>query len=107
VIKTLAWDIRLRCQSLRGEALRLSAESGVLLAEVLRDGPSHGAGLREGDIVVGIGENKVQDMKSLVTALSRSTIGDEVTIAFVRTGHDLRNQPQTGREPYAVAPRRR
>src|SRR5271154_1309585 len=44
----------------------LSAESGVLLAEVLRDGPSHRAGLREGDIVVGIGENKVQDMKSLV-----------------------------------------
>jgi S1-C subfamily serine protease len=41
----------------------LSVESGVLLAEVMRDSPAHAAGLREGDIVVGIGETKVEQMK--------------------------------------------
>jgi serine protease Do len=85
----------------------LSAESGVLLAEVLRDGPSHRAGLREGDIVVGIGENKVQDMKSLVTALSRFTIGDEVAVGFVRTGTTYETNLRLAESPMPVAPRRR
>src|ERR1700730_19276955 len=64
----------------------LSVDSGVLLAEVMRDSPAHVAGLREGDIVVGIGEHKVEQMKGLVTALSKFAIGERVTMSFVRTG---------------------
>ena len=85
----------------------LSVESGVLLAEVLRDGPSYRAGLREGDIVVGIGESKVQDMKGLVTALSKSTIGEEVTVGFVRTGTTYETNLRLAESPMPVAPRRR
>jgi S1-C subfamily serine protease len=85
----------------------LSMESGVLLAEVLRDGPSYHAGLREGDIVVGIGESKVQDMKSLVTSLSKFAIGEEVTIGFVRTGSTYETNLRLAESPMPVAPRRR
>jgi S1-C subfamily serine protease len=85
----------------------LSVESGVLLAEVLRDGPSYRAGLREGDIVVGIGESKVQDMKGLVTALSKSNIGEEVTVGFVRTGTTYETNLRLAESPMPVAPRRR
>ena len=84
-----------------------SVESGVLLAEVVRDGPSYRAGLREGDIVVGIGEDKVQDMKSLVTALSKFGIGEEVTIGFVRTGTTYETNLRLAESPMPVAPRRR
>jgi serine protease Do len=85
----------------------LSMDSGVLLAEVLRDGPSYRAGLREGDIVVGIGEAKVNDMKTLVTALSKFTIGEEVAISFVRTGSSYETNIRLVESPMPVAPRRR
>lgn len=85
----------------------LSMESGVLLAEVLRDGPSYRSGLREGDIVVSIGESKVNDMKSLVTALSKFAIGEEVTVGFVRTGTTYETNLRLAESPLPVAPRRR
>lgn len=85
----------------------LSTESGVLLAEVLRDGPSYRSGLREGDIVVGIGESKVHDMKGLVTALSKFGIGQEVIVSFVRAGSAYETTLRLAESPVPVAPRRR
>jgi serine protease Do len=85
----------------------LSVETGVLLAEVVRDGPSYRSGLREGDIVVGIGDTKVQGMKGLVTALSKSSIGEEVTVEFVRTGSTYETNLRLAESPMPIAPRRR
>jgi serine protease Do len=85
----------------------LSVETGVLLAEVVRDGPSYRSGLREGDIVVGIGDVKVQGMKGLVTALSKSSIGEEVTVEFVRTGSTYETNLRLAESPMPIAPRRR
>jgi serine protease Do len=85
----------------------LSVESGVLLAEVMRDSPAHVAGLREGDIVVGIGENKVEQMKGLVTALSKSAIGERVTMSFVRTGTTYEADLRLAEAPVPVLTRRR
>ncbi|MDA4117140.1 MAG: trypsin-like peptidase domain-containing protein [Thaumarchaeota archaeon] len=64
----------------------LPVGQGVLLAEVLRDGPARDAGLRVGDILARIGGSKVEGMKELVGALSRLTIGEEVTLQFIRNG---------------------
>ncbi|MDA4133945.1 MAG: trypsin-like peptidase domain-containing protein [Thaumarchaeota archaeon] len=85
----------------------LSVESGVLLAEVMRDSPAHAAGLREGDIVVGLGETKVEQMKGLVTALSKSTIGDRVTVSFVRTGTTYEADIRLAETPTPLLTRRR
>jgi serine protease Do len=64
----------------------LAVEQGVLLAEVLQDAAAREAGLRVGDILVKIGETKLEGMKDLVGALSHLSIGDEVSIQFVRNG---------------------
>ncbi len=85
----------------------LSVESGVLLAEVLREGPARASGLREGDIVVKIGGNKVEHMKDLVTALSRSKIGDELVVLFMRTGMTYETKLRLAETPTLVVPRRR
>jgi len=85
----------------------LSVESGVLLAEVMRESPAHMAGLHEGDIVVGIGENKVENMKGLVTALSKSGIGDRVTMSFVRTGTTYEADLRLAETPAPLLTRRR
>jgi serine protease Do len=64
----------------------LPVGQGVLLAEVLRDGPARDSGLRVGDILARIGGSKVEGMKDLVGALSRLAIGEEVTLQFIRNG---------------------
>ncbi|MDA4122747.1 MAG: trypsin-like peptidase domain-containing protein [Thaumarchaeota archaeon] len=85
----------------------LSVESGVLLAEVLKDGPAHASGLREGDIVVSIGGNKVEHMKDLVTTLSHAKIGDELALRFMRTGGRYETKLRLAEAPTLVVPRRR
>src|SRR5579862_3649493 len=64
----------------------LPVEQGVLLAEVMHEAPARDAGLRVGDILVKIGESKVEGMKDLVGALSHLATGEEVSVQFVRNG---------------------
>jgi S1-C subfamily serine protease len=85
----------------------LSVESGVLLAEVMRDSPAHASGLREGDIIVGIGESRVERMKSLVAALSGFSIGDRVTMSFVRAGSTYEVDIRLAEMPVPLLTKRR
>jgi serine protease Do len=84
----------------------LAVEQGVLLAEVLHEGPARDAGLRVGDIVVKIGETKVEGMKSLVSALSHLSIGDEVSLQFVRNGTSYETKLRLRETPEKVVARR-
>jgi serine protease Do len=85
----------------------LAVEQGVLLAEVLHEGPARDAGLRVGDIVIKIGESRVDGMKDLVTALSRLAIGEEVSVQFVRNGTSYETKLRLRETPEKVVVRRR
>lgn len=85
----------------------LSVERGVLLAEVLHDAPARGAGLRVGDILVKIGELKVECMKDLVSAISHLSIGDEVSVQFVRNDASYETTLRLREGPERVAAMRR
>jgi serine protease Do len=84
----------------------LAVEQGVLLAEVLQEGPARDAGLRVGDIVVKMGDTKVEGMKSLVGALSHLTIGEEVSLQFVRNGTSYETKLRLRETPEKVVARR-
>jgi len=85
----------------------LPVEQGVLLAEVLQEGPARDAGLRVGDIVAKIGDSKVEGMKDLVGALSHLTIGDEVSVQFVRNGTSYETKLRLRETPEKLVARRR
>jgi S1-C subfamily serine protease len=85
----------------------LPTDKGVLLAEIMRGSPAHAAGLREGDIVRGIGHNRIDRMKDLVSALSRSDIGQVVSIRFLRRGTEYTTQLRLEETPVPVLTRRR
>ncbi|HUK75515.1 MAG TPA: trypsin-like peptidase domain-containing protein [Nitrososphaerales archaeon] len=85
----------------------LAVEQGVLLAEVLHEGPARDAGLRVGDIVVKIGESKVDGVKDLVVALSHMEIGTEVSIQFVRNGTSYETRLKLRETPEKLVVRRR
>ena len=85
----------------------LGVETGVLLAEVLREAPATEAGLRVGDIVMKIADSKVESMKDLVGALSHLSIGDEVSVQFVRNGTSYETKLKLRQTPERITAQRR
>jgi len=85
----------------------LAVEQGVLLAEVMNEAPARDAGLRVGDILVKIGESKVEGMKDLVGALSHLDIGEEVSVLFLRNGASYETKLRLKEAPEKIVARRR
>ena len=88
---------------LAAEALDLPVEQGVLVQDVVKDGPSDKAGLRGsdrqvefegtllntgGDIIVAIDNAEVQDMDDLIIHLADTRVGQKVTLTVLRDGRE-------------------
>jgi serine protease DegS len=67
-------------------ALKLKQDEGVIVAGVLRGGPAQQAGLRPGDIIVSIGNEKIDDAHKALMAISRLKPGQSVKIGIKRNG---------------------
>ncbi|MCL6437358.1 MAG: trypsin-like peptidase domain-containing protein [Rubrobacteraceae bacterium] len=64
----------------------LPVDSGALVTYVQRGGPAASAGIRRGDVIVGIGSRKVSDSGDLIAALERYRPGESVTLTVERGG---------------------
>jgi serine protease Do len=62
----------------------LAVDEGVLVGKVFIDSPADIAGLKEGDVITYIDENKITNTDDLFKAINNSEIGQEVKIVFVR-----------------------
>ncbi len=62
---------------------RLSAETGALLVEVPR-GPSAKAGLKPGDVVVGIDDEDIKGMEQLRVHILDKKVGEKLRVRFQR-----------------------
>jgi S1-C subfamily serine protease len=78
---------------------QLGIERGVLLAEVPSDSPAAAAGLngtyvrgrrieRLGDIIIRIGDTRVDDQYDLLDALEAHKVGEEVRVTYLRDGRE-------------------
>ena len=87
--------------SIVAEALDLPVEQGILLQEVVPEGPADRAGLRgsyqqteidegplptSGDIIEAIDGVEVRDMDDLIVYLAGTTVGQTVTLDIIREG---------------------
>ncbi|MBD3221389.1 PDZ domain-containing protein [bacterium] len=59
---------------------------GVRLASVLPDGPAHAAGLRDGDVLVSIDGETIDDRTALHEAMQETEAGETVTVRIIRDG---------------------
>lgn len=64
--------------------LGLAVDHGVVLVQVGDGGPADKAGLKEGDVVVEIGGNEVNDVQELTRILHSSEIGQALEIKYWR-----------------------
>ena len=86
------------------EGLGLGVRQGVLVVEVVRAGSAYQAGIRGGnreviagglrlfvggDIIVGIDDNKIIDMKQMVRLIDKLIVGQTVTLMIYRNGQPM------------------
>lgn len=64
--------------------LNLSVKEGAIIQEVSQGSPADEAGLKRQDIIVGFDGQKIRTMDDLIAAIRSKSVGDTVTIEYVR-----------------------
>jgi Do/DeqQ family serine protease len=62
--------------------------SGVYVAAVNKGSAAEEAGLEEGDIIIGIGDNEVKNIAELQEYVGRNRPGDKVDVTYLRDGKE-------------------
>ena len=62
----------------------LSVDYGAYVAEVIEGGPAEAAGMREGDIIIGFGGERIGSADDLLLAVRSHRIGETVAVTFMR-----------------------
>jgi len=71
------------------EYFEVPDKKGVLVEDVVEDGPADKAGIKAGDVIIRIGENRIVDTASLVKAIARTESGEPTIIGLVRRGRTM------------------
>ncbi len=69
--------------------LKVPGNKGVMIKEVVKNSPSHKAGIYDGDIIVSIGTRKILSNNDYKTALRDFSAGDTIKINLWRNGNAL------------------
>ncbi|NOY52848.1 MAG: Do family serine endopeptidase [Deltaproteobacteria bacterium] len=59
---------------------------GILISRVIRNSPADRAGLREGDILIRIGDHEVEDRESYLTLIEGYRVNDKIPLRYLRNG---------------------
>lgn len=70
------------------DALGLTSTNGVLVADVVHDGPAAKAGLKSGDVIVGFGGNDIKSTHELAMAVGNTKPGQSVPAKVLRDGKE-------------------
>lgn len=65
-------------------------ENGVRVDDITEGKPASKAGIKAGDIIIQLGDNKVHGMQSYMEALSKFDEGDATTVTILRNGKSLK-----------------
>lgn len=74
------------------DSIGLDRPSGALVTDVNDDGPAKRAGLKRGDVVVSIDDQKVDDPEGLGYRLGTKAIGGSATLGVLRDGKKITAQ---------------
>ncbi|HCA26291.1 MAG TPA: 2-alkenal reductase, partial [Betaproteobacteria bacterium] len=81
------------------ESFHLPRTRGALIAGVLRNGPADRAGVRPGDILVGINQQPITDSSTMLNVVAALAPGAEATLKIVRDGRRIELPLRVGKRP--------
>jgi len=70
------------------EDLKLNSMNGVYIVEVSKGGAAEAAGLRQGDVIIAIGGQKVTDGASVQEKVNSYHPGDKAVVTYLREGKE-------------------
>ncbi|MCI2808287.1 S1C family serine protease [Eoetvoesiella caeni] len=88
-------------------AFRLKQSDGVIVADVLRDGPAWKAGVRVGDIVLKLNDQAVEDSQGFLNQIAPLEPGKTVGLSVLRAGKRLQLNVKIGTRPRIIRPQAR
>ena len=70
------------------KALQLESDTGIMVSEVVDDGPAEQAGLEDGDVILEFDGKQITKYKDLTKAIRAHEPGDEVEVVVLREGRE-------------------
>jgi len=70
------------------DALGLNSTNGVVVADVVKDGPAAKAGLKSGDVILGFGDQAIKNTHELALAVGNTKPGQSVPAKVLRDGKE-------------------
>jgi len=81
------------------ESFKLPDTNGTLIAGVLKNGPADRAGVKPGDILVGVESKPVTDSSSMLNLVAALQPGKLATLRLLRSGAEIKLKVTVGKRP--------
>ena len=69
--------------------LNLKSREGALVADVFEGDPADKAGLKTGDVIVGVDGEKIEDTHDLLQKIARMRVGQKTSVQVLRNGKEM------------------
>ena len=79
------------------KALQMGDKSGVMINDVIDDGPAAQAGLEDGDVILEFDGKAISDNKDLVKAVRTASPGDKIEVVVLRSGKNKNLEVEIGK----------
>jgi S1-C subfamily serine protease len=83
------------------QPVRLDDGVGAMVMSVDKQGPAAAAGIRQGDVITGLNDERLSGVRSLARALSPDSVGSVVDVAVSRAGQAVHFKLTIGERPEA------
>ncbi|MDI6606262.1 MAG: Do family serine endopeptidase [Candidatus Omnitrophota bacterium] len=80
----------------------LSEKKGVLIANVLDESPAQKAGIKEGDVITGFDNKNVENVKEMLQAVAKASVGSRLKVALIRDKKPLSLSVEIGERPQDI-----
>ncbi len=81
------------------KSLNLKDKKGALVADVTKGGPAESAGIKRGDVIIGVDGKEIAEMHSLPPLVAAIPVGKEVAVKILRDGREQLLQVTVGQLP--------
>ena len=72
------------------EHFGVSDTQGALVAGVVKDGPAEKAGIKEGDIIRKFGDEEIENVRKLVSVVTKTEVGKKVNVLVLRDKKEIK-----------------
>lgn len=87
------------------DQLHIEQDSGLIVMQIVKDGPADQAGIRTGDIIIEVDGQEVKSFDDMAKLLKEKKIGDEIIVGIQREQERLDLQLTLGANENVAVPR--